>query len=502
LQAVRFSDTYRAYTFKKCGVLTGRIDTGVLKDLALVLLLALLVLIPVLPAVVQAACLGGGGSGLSMPATTSLRSYHAGLHAPARLALDAADNLYITDPQRGVVVIRAADGRLLRRVEGLGNPVSIAVADDGTVYLGDGEAGRVTAYDVDWNPGIEFGSGAGEFLYPSDLSIDTVSGNVYVVDSQFDLVRVYHADGTSAFSFGSNGLGDGQFRGAVAVHVNGDEVLVTDQLNFRIQFFTLEGTYKHCIGTPSVSGGFGFQPKYTRQFNFPQGLWVDAAQRIFVTDTQFGQLRVVDRNGDNVGVLGSYGRETGQLRIPTDLAIDSYGRLFVSSANNGRIEVYGLGDFTDPEQVVPGQLRLEPGVFARDEATGEAIGYVEIPGYQLADVDAGSVALNGVPAHETGIADSDNDAVAELRIVVDQAALVATLPTGTGTVFATGLLGTLTFEASASAQVTGTDECNFLPPASERGIERGRLRDDDRFLRGNRAAALQRPDLFCDGGKK
>ena len=45
-----------------------------------------------------------------------------------------------------------------------------------------------------------------------------------------------------------------------------------------------------------------------------------------------------------------------------DLVVDAGNRLFVASANNARLEGFGLDEFEDAESVAPGVLRVEPAV--------------------------------------------------------------------------------------------------------------------------------------------
>ena len=109
---------------------------------------------------------------------------------PTRLAVDAGGNIHVADPGLGQVITRAPDGRVISRVGGVGRPISVAVGG-GLIYVGDAESGAVTAFDSAWQPILHLGKGGGEFLQPSDLSVDAASGNVYVADGKADLIKVY-----------------------------------------------------------------------------------------------------------------------------------------------------------------------------------------------------------------------------------------------------------------------------------------------------------------------
>ncbi|MFI5398469.1 MAG: hypothetical protein ACHQ9S_23300 [Candidatus Binatia bacterium] len=403
-----------------------------------------------LPAAAWATCGGGGTSSLALPKITYLRSYRAPFSVPTRIAVDASGNVYVTDPGQGQVIVRAPNGRIISRVGGLGHPVSVAVGSAGKIYVGDAESGRVTAFNSNWQPVLQLGQGAGEFLQPSDLAVDAATGNLYVADSTAHLVKVYTDTGAFLLSFGGHGSGDGLFNFPVGVFVDAAarQVLVADQLNYRIQVFDVAGTFLSCFGRQGSGSG---------QFNMAQGVSIDGHGRIYVADSVEGRIQVLDRNGGFVGSIGDFGDAPGQLRIPIGMAIDPSNRLFVAAANNARLEVFGLDTFADPETILPAVIHMEPDPIDRASRDAGIVGYIEVPGYALDQIGPGSIAANGVSAAAipTTLGDYDGNGVPDIRVEFDRTALLATLPAdGAGTVAVSGLLGTKHFEASAVVHVT------------------------------------------------
>src|SRR5512138_1469866 len=61
------------------------------------------------------------------PTVTPLRSYRDLLIAPARIAIDGANRLYVTDSSAGQVLVRDQYGRLVRISPAVGRPLGIAV---------------------------------------------------------------------------------------------------------------------------------------------------------------------------------------------------------------------------------------------------------------------------------------------------------------------------------------------------------------------------------------
>src|SRR5437762_483309 len=88
-----------------------------------------------------------------------------------------------------------------------------------------------------------YGSGDGEFLYPTGVATDA-AGNVYVTDQACGKVQKFTATGTHLAQWGSCGSGPGQFNGSAGVAVDATgNVYVADQYNHRIQKFTGSGTF-------------------------------------------------------------------------------------------------------------------------------------------------------------------------------------------------------------------------------------------------------------------
>ncbi len=398
--------------------------------------------------VVSAACAVGGTSSLPAPASIYLRSYRASLGTPSRVAVDDSGNTYVADPGLRQVLVRAPSGRILSRAENLGRPLGIAVGDTGTVYVGDVDTGSVTAFDADWQPLFQLGQGAGEFSRPNDIAVDAATGNVYVADTAAQQIKVYTATGSLLSSFGGQGAGDGLFNFPAGVYVDAAarQVLVADQLNYRIQIFDVQGNFLSCFGAQGSSPG---------RFNMPQGVTADGQGRVYVADALEGRIQVLDRNGAFLGYVGDFGEAGGQLRIPTGLAIDPSNRLFVAAANNARLEIYGLDAFSDPETVLPAVVRMQPQLIDRAIPNGAVAADVEVPGYTLEQIVPGSMTVNGVaPMSPPAIGDRDNDGVPDVRLELDRAALLATLPAaGSGAIAVSGMLGELRLEGSAAVQV-------------------------------------------------
>ena len=401
------------------------------------------------------ACESGAPTGVDPPVVSHLRAYPWTFNAPTRMALSLDSSLFVTDPERQRVVTRDTAGRITDNRLLDGKPISIAVDSQGRIYLGDGDLGRVRVYSRNWEFLYDLGIGAGEFQLPGAIAVEPGGGRIYVVDSKMHNVSVFSPDGRPDFSFGGAGDGNGlfSFPAGIFIDATNNELYVVDQLNFQVQIFDLNGTYLRCIGGTNASPGSFFGR--SRPLNQPQGVWVDSAGRVLVSDAADGQVKVFDRNGNALARIGEFGALPGGLRIPMDLVVDANNRLFVASANNARLEVFGLDDYQDPETVAPGVLAVEPGLLDLDALVERIAVTVELPGYRLDAIAPGTLQVNGLAPISTAAGDVDRDLVPDLTGQFDAAALAQTLPSnGNGRLEASALLNNgLRLEAQAVVEV-------------------------------------------------
>lgn len=437
-------------------------NSGLLQVLARLAAAAALAFAAAAPA--GAACVGGGISPEPPPAVDFLRSYRASFGSPARVAAGPGGRLYVTDPTRGRVLVRAEDGRVLAEATGLGRPVSVAADGEGRAFVGDGVAGRVTAYGERWQRLFDLGQGDGEFLFPGDLAVDPATGRVYVADTRAHQVKVYDRGGRPLAAIGALGEAEGLFRFPAGLFLDSarGELWVVDQHNFRLQVFSLDGAFLFCVGTPVR--GFIIRSSL---FEMPQGVWVDAAGRVFVTDSLAGEVKVLDRNGASLGAIGGFGEGPGELRTPTGLAMDRLGRLFVATAGSNRLDVFGVGGYTDAERFMPAVVALEPATADRRERRGVITAYLEVPGYDLSLVNRDRIRANGVRGRVAAEGDRDGNGIPDLTLEFRRAPLLARMQPGDNAVVVEAPLGGMTLIGSAALQVTDSG-----PGRGGRGDER------------------------------
>lgn len=132
------------------------------------------------------------------------------------------------------------------------------------------------------------------------------------------------------FTFGSTGLGPGQFSypRAIAVSPKDGRVFVVDK-TARIQRFSPEGEYEHQWRMPEFANGK------------PVGLLVDDRGRVWVPDTHYSRVIVYNAEGSELFRFGEYGEGPGQFVFPTAIALDAQGNIYVGEyGGNDRISKF------------------------------------------------------------------------------------------------------------------------------------------------------------------
>jgi len=245
-------------------------------------------------------------------------------------------------------------------------PQAIAVAPDGTVYVGDQGSHTIQAFDPSGafvrDIGIA-GTRPGELTAIGSLGV-AADGSVFVADGGTNRISRFSPTGTLLHSFGGSGTDPGRFRfgagggndaaagGGIAVRDG--NLYVSDTGNDRVQRFDLDG------GRPVVIVGPGTLAN-------PRGLTVRKT-RVLVADDQNHRLAVFDTGGRFLrSVGGGRGAGPGQLSFPYDVATDTAGRTFVADDMNQRIVRYS-GPPNYPYKARWGSYGTGPGNFAYPRA--------------------------------------------------------------------------------------------------------------------------------------
>ena len=276
----------------------------------------------------------------TMPPYERQQALTSNLSVPTAVAVDASQNIYVVEASTNRLLMYNSFGEHLKTLDGLNEPISVAVDANGKILIGNKAGGNVEVYTSDLTLQFKLGLGDGEFMQPSSIGI-AENGNMYVVDSDADMISVYSSDGRYDFSFGTPGTGNGEFHFPVAIAIDhvAQELIISDLQLFdstedlsngaRIQVFNLNGSFKRSFAVQGVGDG---------KLSKPLGLVVDDEGRIYISDILQDMVQVFDGNGI---FLGKISDPENPIKTPLGLALSDKQQLFVASLAAAKIEVFG-----------------------------------------------------------------------------------------------------------------------------------------------------------------
>jgi tripartite motif-containing protein 71 len=268
---------------------------------------------------------------------------------PQAVAIGPDGSVYVADQASHVVQVFDPDG-VFRREVGiagsrpgqLGAVGAIAVAPDNTLLVADG-SNRIDHFDGAGrllNSWGGTGSAVGQFRFGAGGGNSAaaggglaVSGNtVYVADTGNDRILRFTLDG----GHGAEIVAPGQLANPRGLAVRGTRLLVADDQHHRLVVYDTGGHLLRVVGSSGSGPG---------QLNFPYGVAVDRAGRVFVADDL--NHRVVRFSSapkyPYKARWGSYGTGPGQLAYPRGLAVDAQGLVYVANTGDDRIDVFDRG---------------------------------------------------------------------------------------------------------------------------------------------------------------
>ncbi|HEX2986607.1 MAG TPA: flippase activity-associated protein Agl23 [Chloroflexota bacterium] len=214
-------------------------------------------------------------------------------------------------------------------------PPAPSVPSAPAAQIGDGVAqaapGGLTIYG-------KSATGTNLLAEPRGIALAT-DGTLYVVDSFASKVTAFRPDGTIAYQWGKKGSGDGEFSEpwGIAVAPDGD-VYVADTWNHRVQHFDRTGKFiSKWGGFVDAKGQLGVQPG---SFWGPRDLVVTSAGNVIVSDAGNKRVQVFDRDGKFITMFGGDGTEAGKLKEPVGIAADGAGNIYVADTWNRRIQKF------------------------------------------------------------------------------------------------------------------------------------------------------------------
>lgn len=177
-----------------------------------------------------------------------------GLVDPGGMVVDNENRfLYVADAAQDLVLVYDADKlTFIRKIGTPGKnhtltdpgqfavPTNVALDADNNLYVSDTYNNRIEVFDADGNFIRQFGKAGdrpGTFMRPKGIAID-VDGHVWVADAVQDRVQCFTPEGDLLIWMGGHGTLPGQFRTLAGLYIDkNNRIFTTEQFPGRVQMF-------------------------------------------------------------------------------------------------------------------------------------------------------------------------------------------------------------------------------------------------------------------------
>jgi DNA-binding beta-propeller fold protein YncE len=264
--------------------------------------------------------------------------FHA-LINPYSVVTDSQGRIIVTDPgASGVHIFDFTQHgyKFIARqkdTDGLESPQCVAVDAADNIYVTDSQSGKIFVFDANGKFERVIGSvkGEGYFKRATGIAVDSQAQRIYVTDTLRNQVFVLDLNGAILQKIGLPGAGEGEFNFPTELRLAGQDLLVVDAMNFRVQVMDRSGKFQYAIGETGGTVGSIFRPK---------GIGVDSEGHLYVVEGLAGIVQVFDRQGRLLYYFGRQGTGLGEFRLPAGLFIDKSDRVFVVDSYNRRVQVF------------------------------------------------------------------------------------------------------------------------------------------------------------------
>jgi DNA-binding beta-propeller fold protein YncE len=265
--------------------------------------------------------------------------FHA-LISPYEAVTDSRGRIIVTDPgAAGIHIFDFAEQKYKFIYRGkdrdrLVAPQCVTVDAADHIYVTDSESGKIFVFEPSGKFERTIGSlkgGEGYFKRPTGIAVDSAARRIYVTDTLRNQVFLLDVEGNVIRTIGKPGAGEVEFNYPTELRLAGDDLIVVDAMNFRVQVLDRSGGFRYAIGRIGDEPGEVFRPK---------GIGVDSEGHIYVVEALRGMVQVFDRQGGLLYYFGQRGSGFGEFQLPTGLWIDGGDRVVVVDSYNRRVQVF------------------------------------------------------------------------------------------------------------------------------------------------------------------
>ena len=215
---------------------------------------------------------------------------------PCAVVMDDCEHIFVTELDNPRVQKFTSRGKYLLKFgqkafwgNQLHDPYGLTLSPDGRLYITDWEKGRVLIYQKDGRHVSTIGKEKDKkFLkFPAGLVFDRW-GNLLVTDRGRHCVWIMSPDGKPVSRIGKLGTGNGELLLPHGIAVlNDNTIAVSESGNHRISLFAPNGSFLSSFGQKGSEPGM---------FHYPRHLCVDSKGRLIVADEHNQRIQIFDLN--------------------------------------------------------------------------------------------------------------------------------------------------------------------------------------------------------------
>jgi len=266
---------------------------------------------------------------------------HPEMVRPYSIAVDSHGRAIVTDPGANGIHIFDFTQHKYKFIERrekdrdpMRQPQCVALDAQDNIYVTDSESGKIFVFEPSGKFRRTIGSlkgGEGYFKRPTGIAVDSAAQRIYITDTLRDEVFVLDMNGSVLEKIGHRGTGEVEFNLPTELLLRDTNLFVVDAMNFRVQFLDRSGEFRTSVGRLGDGVGSMFRPK---------GIALDSEGHLYVVDGLWGKVQVFDQQGRLLYHFGNQGTDKGEFQLPSGVFIDHDDRIFVVDSYNRRVQVF------------------------------------------------------------------------------------------------------------------------------------------------------------------
>jgi sugar lactone lactonase YvrE len=256
---------------------------------------------------------------------------------PAGIATDSHNRVIFSSTQRSTVFIVDQDRKTISRIRGdrgimLQTPLGVAVDAQDNIFVSDPLQHMILKFDANGRLTATIGASDG-VKNPTFMAIDEGRRRLYIVDSHLHQVLVFDLDTLKLKqSFGKRGEKNGEFNFPIGIAVGPDgSFAVTDTGSCSVQVFSADFKFLR---------RFGQQGDRPGDFIRPKGVAIDREGNYWVVDAAFNNFQIFSPKGALLMWVGQFGNVPGAFNLPMGIYIDKTQKVYVSDQLNHRLQIF------------------------------------------------------------------------------------------------------------------------------------------------------------------